>query len=273
MKNIITTLAIISAFCLGYFLRSGETTVIKEKEIVIKEVPKEIRKEIFIENKQEVEAAKSYYQKAFKLFLINVGFSLNKTQQTEFTDMIEDPANYVGSSSPKSEVEREFDFIPTKSFEKLVATEEANLKSITDESLLKDAQKFILKDPAVYFARSKMISSFESIKKLNGEYRAQLFRITGKAKGRVDDIYLQSDYIIKGEDSIDGSFTLKMYNGDKIYSDSNGTGGNGNIRIKDGDLIIEAGPNNFFHFKGMNLQEANFYSRGKFTGMARFQKI
>jgi hypothetical protein len=273
MKSILTTLAILIAFCLGYFLKSESKTIVKEKEVVIKEVPKEITKEIIVEKKEDINLAKEYYEKAFKLFLINIGYSLNKTQESEFEEMIKDPTNYVASKDSQDEIQREFDFIPTNDFKRLVKAEEADLKSITDEDLLKDAQKFILKDPAVYFARSKFIKSFEGIKSINGEYRAQLFRMTGKNKGRVDNIYLGADYIVKGESGIDGTFTLKMSHGDKIYSDSNGSGGNGNVRIKDGNLVIEAGPSNFFHFKGKNIDEANFYSKGKFVGMARFQKI
>ncbi len=44
MKSILTTLAILIAFCLGYFLKSEKTTIVKEKEVVIKEVPKEVTK-------------------------------------------------------------------------------------------------------------------------------------------------------------------------------------------------------------------------------------
>ena len=273
LKNIFISFAIIISFCMGYFLKSGDNIIIKEKEIVIKEIPKEVTKEVFINNQKVIGEAKSYYEKAFKLFLVNIGYSLTDRQKTELQEVIAEPAEYLAKKNNQNPILREFDFTPTESFNKLVAKEEADLKSITDESLLKNAQKFILKDPALFFVRSKLIITFDSIKKINGEYRAQLFRLVGKNKGRIDNIYLQADYILKDEDKIDGNFNLKLSHEGKVYSDSNGSGGNGNIRIKNGDLIIKAGPSYYFHFKGMNLNEANFYTGGKFVGMARFQKI
>lgn len=275
MKPVLVLVALIASFSLGYFLKSSNQTqtIVKEKEIHIKEVPKEVTKEIYIENKEDVAKAKSYYEKAFKLFLANIGYNLNRETESEFNQMMENPIAYSEKEKPKSSIPRELDFIATKEFESLVAKEEADLKSVTDEDLLKKGQKFILKDPALFFARAKLIKNFNDIKSINGEYRATLFRMIGNNKGRVDQIYMAADFMVKEEKKIDGTFTLKMSHGDKLYSDSNGSGGNGNIFFNGKDLVIEAGPSNYFHFKDGVIEEANFYSRGKFIGMAKFNKI
>jgi hypothetical protein len=273
LKIIVVILSVVLSFFLGHYFSSGTTNIVKEKEIIIKEVPKEITKEVLVENRVDVEAAKKYYEKAFKLFLINIGHSLNQKQESDFQEMIDSPKSYMAKEQNQDQIQREFDFIPTDSFKKYIAKNEADLRNITDESLLKNNQKFVLKDPPLYFIRSKMINKFDEIKHINGEYRAELFRIVGNNKGRVDSVYLQADYTLKDENTIDGSFTLKLSHADKVYSNSSGNGGNGNIRINKGDIVIKAGPSNFFHFKGKNLGEANFYSNGKLAGIARFQKI
>lgn len=231
---------------------------------------------ISVKDESELKKAKEVYAKAFQLFLANLGLKLDEEKKEKLQELLKDPSDFLANTIEKSNTEvfipREIDFTPSDWFKDYVQKEKANLKHITDDALISEAQKFILKDPALFYARSSLIKKFPQIKKVLGNYKGVLFRIAGNNKGRRDDIQLGLDFAVKDEDSITGSFSLKLSADGEVYSNSQGQGGNGDIKIKDNSLIIEAGPGRFFHFRGEELDIANFYEGGKLAGFARFTK-
>lgn len=231
-------------------------------------------KAIIIQSNTSLEEAKVLYAKAFNLFLINLGLNLDRDKQKLLKEILLDPVTYIEGNSSNTQVfiPREIDFTPTKWFDKYIKDEQADLKNISDDKLISDLQGFFLKDPVLYFARSTHIKTFSKIKHLSGDYKAELFRITGKNKGRIDQVSMFINFQIKGEASITGDFKLKISHDGNIYTNSSGSGGNGNIRINNNSIIIEAGPGRFFHFKKGKINNANFYEEGKLTGFARFTK-
>jgi len=220
--------------------------------------------------------AEAFYGKAFALFLANLGLKLDKEKEENLKELLENPKEYlaVTKRNPETEVyiPREIDFNPTSWFKEFIQKENANLKHINDDALIKDAQEFMLKDPALFHARSTFIKKFPILKLLLGEYKGNLYRIAGNNRGRRDDIYLNIDFQLKEEDKVDGSFTLKLSADGETYSNSSGRGGNGDVKIKNDSILIQAGPGSFFHFKGKSIDVANFYSNGKLVGLARFTK-
>ncbi|MFT6070330.1 MAG: hypothetical protein ACJAT2_003215 [Bacteriovoracaceae bacterium] len=250
------------------------------KEKLITKVQSEqvpITKTISIKDESALSEAKEVYAKAFQLFLANLGLKLDSEKKEKFSELLKDPSEYLATTKEQTKTEvfipREIDFTPSDWFKKYVQKEKANLKHITDDALISEAQGFILSDPALFYARSSLIKKFPKIKKVLGNYKGVLYRIAGENKGRRDDVRLGLDFSIKDEDSITGSFSLKLSADGDVYSNSQGQGGNGDIKIKDGSIIIEAGPGRFFHFKGEKLDIANFYEGGKLQGFARFNKI
>ncbi len=220
--------------------------------------------------------AEAFYGKAFALFLANLGLKLDKEKEENLKELLENPKEYLAVTKrlPETEVfiPREIDFNPTTWFKGFIKKENANLKHVNDDALIKDAQEFMLKDPALFHARSKFIKKFPTLKLILGEYKGNLYRIAGSNRGRRDDIYLNIDFQLKEEDKVDGSFTLKLSADGEIYSNSSGRGGNGDVKIKNDSILIQAGPGSFFHFKGKSIDVANFYSNGKLVGLARFNK-
>lgn len=274
-KNILLSLIFL---ILGLYL--GREFFPKEKIITeVKEalVPITKTKTVSIKDESSLNKAKEVYAKAFQLFLANLGLKLDDEKQEKLQELVSNPDNFLATTKQKNDPEvfipREIDFTPSNWFKEFVQKEKANLKHITDDNLVSDAQKFILNDPALFYARSKLIKKFPKIKKVLGTYKGLLFRIAGNNKGRRDDVQLGLDFSVKDEDSITGSFSLKLSADGEVYSNSQGQGGNGDIKFKDGSLIIEAGPGRFFHFKGEKLDVANFYEGGKLAGFARFIKI
>jgi hypothetical protein len=251
------------------------------KEIYVTKIKSELvpitkTETISVKDVSDLKKAKDVYAKAFQLFLANLGLKLDANKKEKLQELLKDPNIFLENTKEVSKIEvfipREIDFTPSDWFKEYVQREKANLKHITDDSLVSEAQKFILKDPALYYARSSLIKKFPKIKKVLGDYKGTLFRISGKNKGRRDNIQLSLNFSVKEEDSITGSFSLKLSADGAVYSNSQGQGGNGDIRLKEDSLIIEAGPSRFFHFKGEQLDVANFYEDGKLAGFARFTK-
>lgn len=231
---------------------------------------------VSVKDESALNEAKEVYAKAFQLFLANLGLKLDSDKKEKLEELLKDPSEFLATTKEQTKTEvfipREIDFTPSDWFKGFVQKEEANLKHITDDSLVSEAQNFILNDPALFYARSNLIKKFPKVKKILGDYKGVLFRIAGNNKGRKDEVQLGLDFTIKDEDSITGTFSLKLSADGEVYSNSQGQGGNGDIRIKDNSIIIEAGPGRFFHFKGEKLEIANFYEGGKLAGFARFTK-
>lgn len=261
---------------LGFYLGQGSNEVPvsqSEGEPQVKVVYKDRPVEAQVNS--DMDEAQKLYGKAFQLFLANLGLNLDKTKKETLKRVLENPKEYLATTKENSGetevyIPRELDFAPTGFFKEFVQNEKAELKNITDDKLLDEAQKFILKDPKMFYARSNFINEYNEIKTFNGTYQATLFYIAGKNKGRNDQIELTVDFKIKDENEIDGSFDMKISSEGKTYSHARGTGGNGDIRVRNGQIIVEASPDTFFHFQDNKMGISNFYRRGKLVGMARF---
>jgi hypothetical protein len=247
-----------------------------EVRVVIKDYPSQSGAE-----DRDVFKARRYYEKAFNLFLIALGVRLSDDQKEELNELIEAPENYISKSDSEEEeveelkleqVAKELDFSPAKNFAQLIKEKELALEHIRDEALIKDLQGKVLKDPSLFYARSKYIKKLGALKKVIGEYRGQLYRISGENKGRTDEIYLKMDFHLK-EEEIEGEFNLILSFDGRKYSNSSGNGANGNVRLRKGSIIIEAGPGSFFHFADQKMRQANFYTNGTLIGFARFTRL
>ncbi|MCR9204253.1 MAG: hypothetical protein NXH75_06735 [Halobacteriovoraceae bacterium] len=269
-------------FFIGWTLSPTVEKIIEkpiERE-VIREVIVDKPKEAHLKDLQKREIiAKEYYEKAFLLFLANVGLQLSNQEQKSFNQLVRNPQEYLARSpQPFPErMKREAPKVftpkaqPPSPFQTL-APKEVNFENVPS-GLKKKALNNIIKDPAVYYARSKYFRKFKAIKKHIGEYKGRLFHLKGEDSGRVDQIYLKIDFIRGEKGEIQGDFTLQLFNGTEIYSNSNGSGGNGNVRFKENNIIIEGGPGRFFHFLEGNMELAHMYDNGQYMGIAIFHKI
>jgi hypothetical protein len=276
MKNIIL---IILGVIIGVI---GTLSMSDNSKTVIKEVTAQKLVEIASESNSplnelgsiDLKKAEEVYGKAFNLFLVSLGLKLSLNKREELQKLLKKPEKYIperGDGEGQNYIPREIDFKPSTWFKDFVQREKADLKNIEDDKLLRDVQDFMLNDPALYYSRSTYIQKFSEVKKIMGEYAGVLYRIAGNNKGRVDQVYMNVNFSLKEEDLIEGTFSLKLSNDGDVYSNSQGDGGNGNIRFKGTSILIEAGPNSFFHFRGSKIDVANFYEDGKLAGVVRFR--
>jgi|GEM_PF-2517408 len=267
------------SFSSGYWLGvNKKVEVINYKELIS---PKDI------EIPKEGGDAKLYYEKAFTLFLATLGLKLQDRKREELSLLLDKPKEYIenesisdsGASPDKPLNSKELSGEGNElsaAIPKREAQEEYNLENLP-EKLGEQALARLLKDPDLFFVRTKFIKKFQKIKRYNGEYRGTLFRIAGENKGRNDEVLLSLKYSRANDkestDNIEGSFSLQLFNGTELYSNSSGDGGNGNFRFKGRQLVIEAGPGVFLHFSNNKLTEANYYEDGVLRGVVRLRKI
>lgn len=278
---IIILVTAISSGLIGHKIGSDQNEVLVESDI--QEMPDKNTPEILPDKNcnVEFEKAKEYYGKAFLLFLANIGISLNQNQKADLDNLIKRPNNFrpenVASNQDQEESEELVilpDFLNETSFGDYLKKHNSNIDHIFDKKMVKKNSNFILKDPGIFYVRSKFIKSFQKIKAMNGFYTGKLFLFVGKDKGEVHDLEMNLDYVQKEEDGddIDGTFNLKISEDGNTYSNNNGRGGNGDMRLNNGSLIIEASPNTFFHFEKDSIDTANFYRNNELVGFARFIK-
>lgn len=249
-----------------------------EVSVIIEDFPKERK----INKPADVEAkAKQYYEQAFKLFLVTLGLKLSEDQEEELSELVESPENYLDKSTEAQDsgkdikveqVAKDYDFTPVKAFAELLKNNDMVFDHIRDQGMIKKLQRRVLKDPPLYYARSKYVKRIGPLKKILGDYRGKLFRIAGQNKGRIDDINLGMKFFLKDE-KIEGDFSLILSSDGNNYSSSRGNGGNGNVRIRRGAIIIEAGPGSFLHFADKKFELANFYTNGELVGFVKLEKI
>lgn len=273
--------------CVIFFFL-GWTMSPSEEKIIEKPVEREIIRKVIVDTPKEAHlkdlekremVAREYYEKAFLLFLANLGLQLSNQEQDSFNQLVRNPQEYL-ARSPEPFSER----IQKKRAEKFPQNDQPdspfvtlnpkghNIQNLPTE-LRKKAFKTILKDPSVYYARSQYFREFKDVRRYVGEYKGNLFLLKGEDAGRVDQVYLKIDFTRGEKGEIQGDFTLQLFNGTEIYSNSNGSGGNGNVRFRDENLIIEGGPGRFFHFIKGRMDMAHMYDNGQYVGIATFNKI
>jgi hypothetical protein len=224
---------------------------------------------------------KELFSKAFKLFLLRIGVELSSTQASEFKSAMAMPHHYIVKNGSKGqtnapdgpEVVLNDDFKLHSDILGQAGAKKWAVDHIEDKNLVKSADKFTLKDPAVFFARSKYIQKFSSLGSINGYFVGTLYHFAGGRSGQTHDVEMRVEFKLEGNDKIEGSFSLKLSHEGAVYSNSRGNGGNGNVRSKDDSVLIEAGPGRFFHFRSNELVVANFYQDGVHVGVAQFERV
>lgn len=212
---------------------------------------------------------------ALMIFLANIGIKMTPELKSGIKEMIKEPQKFQTPSKaispeivvmdPKGFPERNDGFVPGD-FHEDESSKDADFK---------DSGK--LNDPAVFFARSRYIEKYGPVvEKVNGIYRGEIFISKGKRKGQVESAELHIDFFLKEGKHIDGKFSMQLSRDGLPYSTTSGEGGNRNLRLHPQypkHIIIEAGPGDFFHFKSMRMEKADFYMNGKFVGKAKFTRI
>jgi len=278
-------LSFLTGFYSHHFLK--EKPRIKVKEHHLNECADHYNKLIADDKKiacrHELEKIQSLYGKAFNLFLINLGLNLSRSNKNDLNKLIESPKQYAAAKKVSDEVTLEEEVTDKsllskndKRFFPHPTSEQLELMSqIEDKDIVLKGLKNTFKDPALALARSEHIKKFKKIKKMNGSYIGKIYFFSGDYKDKTHDVEMIINYFFKENDEksdIDGSFSLKLISEVGIYSNSQGSGGNGDIRLAHDHIIIEAGPTRFFSFQKDNLDYANFYIKNKHVGFAKFEK-
>tara|TARA_R110000868_G_scaffold30668_3_gene113193 strand:- start:6509 stop:7351 length:843 start_codon:yes stop_codon:yes gene_type:complete len=220
-------------------------------------------------------------EKAFLLFLASIGIKNAQKYGADINEVVNAPEEY----QPELIKEEETKQLPSAEIAFFFNEEEAKKIILNNEYIrdridyepgLKKTATYLLRDPAVYFARSKLITKYSKLKRLNGNFTGKLYRMTGKHKGKVEDIELSIDYWPKDDKKIDGKFTMKIAREGEVYSHARGEGSNNDIYLNPNNpkqLIIKGAPGMYFHFESMVVKYANVYDEGEFLGVSTFTRL
>ncbi len=229
----------------------------------------------------DLSEAKTLYEKAFILFLANLGLKMTSEQKVTMDGLLQDPKTYLADHNspvtPREDVINEPE-AKTRGGEEHYDTKKNRPK---DLKLPPEANKvvaagndFILKKPLSYYEDSKYLEKMDwRFKRINGSFEGKLYIVQGERKGEIDQVDLSVDFSINQQRNIEGTFFLQMAREGSVYSTSEGNGSNHNIRIHPEDkksIILEASPNSFFHFRNEGMEVANYYAGGQFVGVAQF---
>lgn len=253
--------------------------VVKLEKPPIEDCPNPTSSEI-----QDDSQSREYYEKAMGLFIAALGLKLTSGQSQEMDRMLANPKEYV--PTPELEVAAKEThenspevLLPTPTstglyFDRSEVYQKVGKdgRDIFDQELVSRGLKRVIREPAIFFAKSSYSEDFKLLRRINGSYRGSIYLIAGPNKGRTDIVTMTVDFRRKGDNKIDGEFQLILSSNGEVYSESNGSGGNGDVRVNGEEIIIEAGPERFFHFLDSRLTMANFYIAGQFVGVARFTR-
>lgn len=219
-------------------------------------------------------------EKAFLLFLASIG--IKKDYADSIKNLVQSPETFNPHLMNEQESKTDHDLVSTQFYyPKNEAIKKYNLQSTLrdlayDEPQFRKNENFLLKDAAVYFAKSKTISSYREIKKYNGMYSGKFYRLTGKHKGKVEDVEMSIEFFEKDKDKIDGKFNMTIARDGVIYSNMRGDGGNNDLYLNPQnpeELIIKAAPGMYFQFLSKNFKNANVYDEGEFIGVSTLRKL
>lgn len=243
-------------------------------------------------NSAEVMAqAEKLYGNAFNMFLASLGISLTQKQQSALNNLVAAPESFEvdealkEGTAPSTQKEAapeimtktsDLTFAPTAEVAAVLRKEKVDISNLDDASLFDRAKRKLLKDPSLFFARSTLDVPRPIFRRLNGQYRGELFYIIGNLKGTFDTLNLTIDFTQKTtgeENEIEGNFSLVFRRDGVVNSESTGEGSNGNIRVNGEEIIIKAGPDRYLHMTSHRMREANYYQDGQFVGIARFNKL
>lgn len=270
-------------FYLGYLVgvENSQVQVVEKVNFVKSDLPEEKviykEKKVFVESdnsQEELKKAQELYSKAFNLFLANLGLRLKGKEALQLENVISDPETYIQEnpepeSLAKVEVQDSSLYMSPIDFFKVIKKEYKDEAIYPELDLLKVAQSNILKDPAIYYAKSNLVKDLKTIKKYNGFYKGSLYILLGENKARVDDISLKISF----QNEKEGTFELVMSENGNVYSDSRGRGGNNDIRMNGDHLVLDVGPDTFIEFPAREIETGNLYRQGKYLGVVKLQKI
>ncbi len=246
-----------------------------ERKIIVEEV---VEKSTCEDVDNSLEVAK--IEKAFLLFLASIG--IKKDYAESIKSIVNNPEGFAPDNrlenKPQESVAKaqtQFYYPRNQAIKKFDI--QVSIDELEDyDPSLKNNLNYLLQDSAVYFAKSKTISGFKEVKKFNGLYTGKLYRLTGKHKGKIEDIEMSIEYWQKGKSEIDGNFTMTIARDSIIYSNSRGEGGNNQLYLNPQNpeqLIIKAAPGMYFHFINKDLTHANVYDEGEFIGVSTLKKL
>ncbi len=282
-----TSLILISAIALAIGIALGTQIVpnqveVREREVVVEkelDCPPSEQSSTQIHSTDD---SKEYFEKAVSLFIAALGVKLTDGQSSELKRLAQNPQDY----SPASDLEplnrplevfgAQTPSTTTAVSERTYLTRQEAIKKfgrqmdLDDRELFAQAIKKVLTEPTIFFAKSSYSEDFRILKRINGQYRGTITHLTGPHQGRIDSALMHVDFRIKDKDKVDGEFSLILSTSGEVYSESRGTGGNGDVRLNADEILVEAGPERFFHFLDSRLTMANFYIAGQFVGVARF---
>lgn len=251
-----------------------------DEKVVEKIIEKEVEKKVYIkasegvsleELKRGEEVAKAYYEKAFMLFLANLGLKLSTSDEMELGNLLNNPQEYLARTKEKPRENSKPKVISEDGIFKEGLLSPQEVASLP-EDLKEKARRNILSDPMESYGKSKYITEMRTLKRYLGEYKGELHFLKGKNKGLVHQVYMSLNFKKKGNGDLDGSFNLQLFNGENVYSDNRGTGGNRDVREIDGHLIIDVGPGWFFLFPNGRLNIGHYYQEGILQGIVRLEK-
>lgn len=275
MKNILVGFIFGALVSAGAFMwipneKPQVTAICQEQEKIIERI---------VEEKNCPESIdEGKIEKAFLLFLASIG--IKKDYANDVKSLVNNPESFNPPEKVTSEVKEEM-VVQTEFFyprDEALKTFNSGgvLREISDYyPKVRSTASYLLKDPAVYFSRSKEIDEIKKLRRINGVYIGKLYRLTGAHKGKIEDVEMNIEYWSKGKNEIDGKFTMTLARDGTIYSNMRGDGGNSHFYLNPRDpkeLIIKAGPGMFFHFIQSGLENANVYYENSFIGVARLQK-
>ncbi len=218
-------------------------------------------------------------EKAFLLFLASIG--IKKDYADSIKTIVDDPEGYSPQipneedAQAITQTETQF-FYPRNEALKKFDIQVGFQELVDYEPSFRRNENYLLKDAAVYFAKAKTITSLTKIKRYNGVYSGKLYRLTGKHKGKVEDVEMNIEFWEKKKGEIDGKFTMTIARDGEIYSNMRGEGGNNDLYLNPQnprELIIKAAPGMYFHFIDKNLKSANVYDEGEFIGVSTLKRL
>jgi len=264
-------------FIFGALLTGGAFLWIPSETPVVTPVCQEQEK--IIETTKYVESScptldDSKIEKAFLLFLASIG--IKKDYSSDVKSLVNNPESYsppareesVVEATPVAEIEI---YYPRENFAKTFTANDTFRIATEYDPKLKKSADFVLKDPALYIARSKLIESMRVLRRLNGVYSGKFYRLKGDHIGAVENIELSLEYTFKNRKEIEGNFFMSMERDGNVYNRSRGNGGNNQLYLNPANsdqIIIRAAPETYFHFLDLNLALANVYEKGEYVGVA-----
>jgi hypothetical protein len=133
-----------------------------------------------------------------------------------------------------------------------------------------------IKKPAIYYATATSITSIKTYELVSGTFKGQLYILTGKDKGLVDQVVLESDLQVKDK-QLDGTFKVSLTRDGEDYSVNRGNGSNRFMKILDfkkKEILLNVSPSSFFQVYPVGESElfGNYYKNNEHVGVIKLTR-